>query len=35
MGGRVLTPVTPESILNRVIDDAIAENGCAGVPRMR
>ncbi len=34
-GGKVLTQVTPEFILNRVEGDTVARNGCAGVPRMR
>ena len=34
-GGKVLTPVTPESILNWVAGDAVARNGCAEVPRMQ
>jgi hypothetical protein len=33
MGGRILTQVTPESILNWMANDAVARNGCAGVPR--
>jgi len=34
-GGRALTQVTPQSILNRVAIDAVARNGCAGILRMR
>ena len=34
-GGQVLTPVTPEFILNRVAGDAVARNGRPEVARTR
>ena len=34
-GGQVLAQMTPESILDRVEGDAVAENGCAEVARTR